>query len=289
MPMPYEAKARESNGAEAPSVVEATEGETKAPWTSEAEAMEARVPRTAEAEVAGTRAPETTEAGVAGTGASETAEARVAGAGVSAAKPAAQEVELQRQKGLLADANELLSAWSVEVEDLRLCYADMKAEVAMAQEQVTPLATRVKELEEELTPVAIDWDTFWSRAEEATASAKALVGQLGAEEGAHLLAKGALVEALKVAEASWTEAVVWKGKVEELEKEVTWRALAIISSHYTGIDLEAISDSYVLLEAGEEVAKLMEAAKGPDTVLAKLFEEEVVPPTPSADAGVPKP
>jgi len=59
-----------------------------------------------------------------------------------------------------------------------------------------------------------DWDAFWSRAEEAMASIKALAGQLGSEQGAHLLAKGTLAEALKVAETSRTEAVVWKGKVE---------------------------------------------------------------------------
>ena len=66
-------------------------------------------------------------------------------------------------------------------------------------------------------------------------------------------------------------------------------ALAVISSHYAGVDLEAISDGYVLPEANEEVAKLMESAEGPGTALAKLFEEEVVPPPPSADAGGPKP
>ena len=42
---------------------------------------------------------------------------------------------------------------------------------------------------------------------EVMASTKALVGQLGAKQGAHLLTKGALAEALKVAEASRTEAV----------------------------------------------------------------------------------
>jgi len=42
-------------------------------------------------------------------------------------------------------------------------------------------------------------------------------------------------------------------------------------------------------EADEEVAKLMEVVEGPGTVLAKLFEEEVVPPTPSAYARVPEP
>ena len=63
------------------------------------------------------------------------------------------------------------------MEDLHLRCADMKAEAAMAQEQVTPLVAWVKELEEELTRVAGDRDAFWSRAEEAMASAKALAGE----------------------------------------------------------------------------------------------------------------
>ena len=71
------------------------------------------------------------------------------------------------------------------------------------------------------------------------------------------------------------------------------RALAVVSSHYASIDLKAVSDGYVLPdddeEADEAVTKLMEAAEGPDIALAKLFEEEVVPPPPSADAGGPEP
>ena len=70
------------------------------------------------------------------------------------------------------------------------------------------------------------------------------------------------------------------------------RTLAIVSSHYA-VNLEAISDGYVLPEddeeADEEVTKLMEAAKVPGTALASLFEEEVVPPAPAADAGDPEP
>ena len=70
-------------------------------------------------------------------------------------------------------------------------------------------------------------------------------------------------------------------------------ALAVVSSHYTGIDLEVVSDGYVLAEddeeADEEATKLMEAAEGPGMALAKQFEEEVVAPTPSADAGDPEP
>ena len=70
------------------------------------------------------------------------------------------------------------------------------------------------------------------------------------------------------------------------------RALVIVSSHYAGVDLEAISDGYVVAEddekAEEEVMKLVEVAEAPGTTLARLFEEEVVPPTPAADAGDPE-
>ena len=52
---------------------------------------------------------------------------------------------------MLANANELLSVRSTEVEDLRLRCADMKAEAAMAREQAAPLVAWIKELEEELT------------------------------------------------------------------------------------------------------------------------------------------
>ncbi|XP_066365626.1 uncharacterized protein [Miscanthus floridulus] len=237
----------------------------------------------------------------------------------------------------------------------------MKAEAATAQEQAAPLAARVKELEEELTRVASDRDTFRSRAAEATANAKAIAGQLGAKQSAHLLTKGAQAEALKVAEASRVEALKWKKKAEGLEKEVSRvieasiavqavleaeieehsslqsaahticealevegvesgsslrsrlsalsgqacqrlrgalhtgvkRALAVVSSHYAGVDLEAVSDSYVLAEdaeeAEEELMKLEEAAKVPGTALASLFEEEVIPPLPPADARDPEP
>ena len=69
-------------------------------------------------------------------------------------------------------------------------------------------------MEEELTWVAGERDTFRSRVEEAMASAKAIIGQLGAEQGTHLQTKGALEEALKVAKASRVDALAWKKKCE---------------------------------------------------------------------------
>ncbi|XP_066337087.1 basal body protein 10-like [Miscanthus floridulus] len=255
--------------------------------------------------------------------------------------------QLRRQKGLLADAQGLLSARSAEVEDLRLRCADIQAELAMAKEQSAPLVAKIKELEEER-------DSFRLRAQEATASAKATAGQLGAEQSEHQATKVALAEATKAAEASRVEVSAWKGKAEDLEKEASQaaeasvaaqaaldvevrehealrsavrsacealdveevqsasslgsrlialsghvrerlrgalhtgvkRALAVVSSHYA-INLEAVSDGYVLPEDDEEadaeVVRLLEAAEAPGTALAKLFEEEVVPPAPAAD------
>ena len=115
--------------------------------------------------------------------------------------------QLQQQKGLLADAQELLSVRSAEVEDLRLRCVDLKAEVAMAKEQSAPLVAKIKELEEER-------DSLKSWAQEATASAEATTGQLGAEQSEHQLMKVALAEATKVAEASRVEALAWKNKAE---------------------------------------------------------------------------
>ena len=57
--------------------------------------------------------------------------------------------QLRRQRGLLADAQGLLSARSAEVEDLRLRCADIQAELATAKEQSAPLVAKIKELEEE--------------------------------------------------------------------------------------------------------------------------------------------
>ena len=107
-PLPCEAKARESDGAEAPSVAEATEVE--APWASRAEATEAGAPRTAEAAAAGVGVSATTEAMMVEAGAPETVEAMTAEAGapeiaeadVMAVRPSTQEAEMKAAEALVA-------------------------------------------------------------------------------------------------------------------------------------------------------------------------------------------
>ena len=100
------------------------------------------------------------------------------------------------------------------MEDLCLRCVDLKVEAATAQEQAAPLAARVQELEEEPTQVAEERDTSRSRAEQEATFAKAVAEQLEAEKGAHLLSKGALAEAVKVAKTSRVEALAWKEKAE---------------------------------------------------------------------------
>ncbi|XP_066373468.1 uncharacterized protein [Miscanthus floridulus] len=247
---------------------------------------------------------------------------------------------LQWLKGLLAGANELLLARSVEVEDLRLRCADTKVEAATAQEQLAPLVAWVKELEEELTRMA----KLGSEASKAAKASRVEAQRLKEKAKAsrvevrrwELKAKESEVEVTQVAEASVVVQAVLEIEIGEhealksatrttceafevegvqsgsslesrliaLSMQVRERlrgalhtgvkgALAIIASHYIGVDLQAISDGYVLPdddeEADEAVAKLMEAAEGLGTALAKLFKEEVVAPLPSADAGGPEP
>ena len=67
------------------------------------------------------------------------------------------------------------------MEDLCLRCADMKAEATTAREQAISLAVQIKELEEELTWVAGERDTFRSQTEQVAASTKTIAGQLGAE------------------------------------------------------------------------------------------------------------
>jgi len=61
------------------------------------------------------------------------------------------------------------------------------------------------------------------------------------------------------------------------------KALAVVSSHYTGIDLPAVCQGYVLpddeTEAQEEVQRLEDAATAPGDALAAFFDDEVeLPP-----------
>ena len=62
--------------------------------------------------------------------------------------------------------------------------------------------------------MADEQDTSRSWAEQEAASAKAVTRQLEADKGTHLLMKGALAEAIKVAKTSRVETLAWKEKVE---------------------------------------------------------------------------
>ena len=76
-------------------------------------------------------------------------------------------------------------------------------------------------------------------------------------------------------------------RAEERMREVLHarlkKALAVVSSHYVGIDLPAVSEGYVLrddeAEAQEELQKLGDAADASGDALAAFFDAEVeLPP-----------
>jgi len=68
------------------------------------------------------------------------------------------------------------------------------------------------------------------------------------------------------------------------------KALAVVSSHYAGIDLPAVCEGYVLpddeTDAQEEVQRLDDAATVPRDALAAFFDDEAeLPPSGLKDLG----
>ncbi|XP_066385002.1 uncharacterized protein [Miscanthus floridulus] len=113
----------------------------------------------------------------------------------------ATEGEAKAPRTFEAEAMEAEASRTTEVE-VAEAGAPWTTEAEVAEAEATPLAARIKELEEELTRVAGERDAFKSRAAQSEVSAKATAGQLGAEQGAHLLTKGLEKEVSWAAEAS---------------------------------------------------------------------------------------
>jgi hypothetical protein len=55
------------------------------------------------------------------------------------------------------------------------------------------------------------------------------------------------------------------------------RALAVMTSHYTGLDLQRVCKGFVDMP-DPDLEQLVDAAEAPDAALAARFEGEVVPP-----------
>jgi len=129
---------------------------------------------------------------------------------------------------------------------------------------------------------------------EATSAAEALQRSLDAEvsDSSALEAvvtsacEGLGVTALGSSLWSRVEALYsWAGeRIREALHVGVKKALAVVSSHYAGIDLPVVCEGYVLpddeTEAQEEVQRLEDAAAAPGDALATFFDEEVeLPPS----------
>jgi hypothetical protein len=55
-------------------------------------------------------------------------------------------------------------------------------------------------------------------------------------------------------------------------------ALAVMTSHYAGLDLQRVSEAFVDMP-DPDMEKLVDAAEAPGAVLAARFEDEVIPLT----------
>ncbi|XP_066312558.1 uncharacterized protein [Miscanthus floridulus] len=151
---------------------------------------EAEAPKTVEAIIAEAGAPEITKAIVMAVRLSvEEAEMKAVEASVA---PLVQGLPLLRESAREAEV------YPISSDDTSRAREVVDAEETDAVEQLAPL------LDE---------------------GSLALV-QLGVEQRAHQLTKGALDEALAAAEASQTEAMVWRGTVEELGSEASRAAEA---------------------------------------------------------------
>ena len=94
-----------------------------------------------------------------------------------------------------------------------------------------------------------------------------------------------MVEATSTAEALKKSLDAEASDRSALEAVVTSasKALAVVSSHYAGIDLPAVCEGYVLpddeTEAQEEVQRLDDAAAVPRDALVAFFDDEAeLPP-----------
>ncbi|XP_066333882.1 uncharacterized protein [Miscanthus floridulus] len=254
--MSLEAEARESDGAKAPSLAKDTEGEAEASRSSEAEVVEAGA---SAAEVADVGAPKTIEAKAVEAKAPETTDAEVAEASLGMVEPTAQDAETRVGQGLVLPLVQY------------------------------PLPSQESSREVEVHLISSD-DASWGK-EVADAEAASTVENLALASGE---GSSALVQAVLKAEIGVHNVLQSAARTvcEALEVEGV-ESGSSLRSRLIAVDLEAVSDGYVLAEddkeADEEVMKLMEVAKGPGMALAKLFEEEVVPPTSSIDAGDPEP
>jgi hypothetical protein len=55
------------------------------------------------------------------------------------------------------------------------------------------------------------------------------------------------------------------------------RTLAVMTSHYDGLDLQSVSEGFVDMP-DSDLEKLVDTAEAPGAVLVAWFEEEVIPP-----------
>jgi len=134
---------------------------------------------------------------------------------------------------------------------------------------------------------------------EATSAAEALQGSLDVEVTNRSALEAVVTSACEGLGVPASRSSLWsrvealyswsREKMREALHSGVKKALAVVSSHYVGIDLPAVCEGYVLpddeMEALEELQRLEDVADAPGDALAAIFDAEVELP-PSARKGL---
>jgi hypothetical protein len=109
-----------------------------------------------------------------------------------------------------------------------VCCFDLKAELAIAQGEVTSLAEKTRGLEDGLARVSTEWDALKAKAEREAATAQSLRTELAKMQMELQLQEGTGAQAVQSVEAAYAETLQWKQKVEGNVPSTVLRVLTVV-------------------------------------------------------------
>jgi uncharacterized coiled-coil DUF342 family protein len=108
----------------------------------------------------------------------------------------------------------LLAKQSTEVADLRVCFSNLKEELAMAHKEAASLAQKTQGLEQGLAQVSAERDALRADADHEATTAQGLRTELAEMKTELELKASDVARALQMTEAARVEILQWKHKMK---------------------------------------------------------------------------